>query len=182
MLKVQRARTRAAKQESNSQVSLRGSLDPVPVLHVLLLKVATLLVLLLPAVAVAQAPDPLVVVNQLFADMATHNAEHARTLFLSDAMLFSSKSDGTAEALPSEKWLGLVASGKGKWEERISDPKVLRHGSIAAVWGPYSFHLNGNFSHCGIDLFSLLLTKGEWKIASISDTRERSGCSSPPRE
>ncbi|HEX4167725.1 MAG TPA: hypothetical protein VHZ55_19855 [Bryobacteraceae bacterium] len=147
-----------------------------------MLKAPTLLVFLLSAFGFAQAQDPLVVAKQLFTDMASHNAAHARTLFLPEAMLFSSKPDGTADALASGKWLDLLASGKGKWDERIWDPKVLRHGSIAVVWAPYNFHLNGKFSHCGIDSFSLLLTNGEWKIASISDTREKAGCSPPDRE
>ncbi len=138
-----------------------------------------LLLALVPTFAAAQ--EPLAVVHQLFADMASHNAEHARTLFLPEAMLYSSRPGGIAEALPAGKWLAQLGTSKAKWEERISEPKTLTHGTIAVVWAPYVFHLNGKLTHCGIDVFSLIQAKGAWKIATVADTREEAGCSSLDR-
>ncbi len=78
-----------------------------------------------------------------------------------------------------EEFIDLLASTKNVWLERIWNPTVLVHGPIAVVWAEYDFHLNGNLSHCGVDSISLLKTSAGWKISSISDTNETSGCASP---
>ena len=52
--------------------------------------------------------------------------------------------------------------------------------NVAQVWTEYDFHSGDKFSHCGIDAFTLLKVKGEWKIAAVSDTMQREGC--PKRE
>jgi hypothetical protein len=57
--------------------------------------------------------------------------------------------------------------------ERIWNPDVRVHESIAAVWAPYDFWADGKFSHCGIDVFDLIKTsEGEWKIAGGVFTME----------
>ncbi len=48
---------------------------------------------------------------------------------------------------------------------------------IAMAWVPYEFHLNNEFSHCGVDIFTLLKDQGAWKITTISYSLEREGCS-----
>src|SRR5438270_367288 len=101
-----------------------------------------------------------------------------RPLCIPEASLFSVRPDGTAVAIPYEKWLEYLSVSKDSWLERIWNPRVLEHESIAVVWAEYDFHLNGKFSHCGIDSFNLLKTAAGWKIAAIADTHEVSGC--PP--
>jgi hypothetical protein len=129
------------------------------------------------------APDeqtPTAVVERLFAAMAAHDANAARALFLPEAMLFSVRADGTAVALPHEKWLERMGTSKDAWLERIWNPKELEHLTVAVVWAEFDFHLNGKFSHCGIDSFSLLKTPAGWKIAAVADTHETSGCAPSP--
>src|ERR1051326_1320112 len=128
----------------------------------------------------ADDQGPIATVQRLFAAMSAHDAAGARALFVPEAQLFSVRPDGTAGALPHEKWLERMGASKDGWRERIWDPKILEHGSIAVVWAEYDFHLNGKFSHFGIDSFSLLKTPSGWKIAAISDTRETTGCSPSP--
>ena len=130
--------------------------------------------------AAADDQTPTAIVQRLFAAMATHDAAAARTLFLPEAMLFSVRADGTANATPHDRWVERMGSSKDAWLERIWEPKQLEHGSVAIVWAEFDFHLNGKFSHCGIDSFSLLKTASGWKIASISDTHETTGCTPSP--
>lgn len=112
--------------------------------------------------------------------MSAHDASAARAFFIPEAQLFSVDKDGAAKALPFEKWAAALGSTKNSWLERIWEPKVLEHGTVAVVWAPYDFHLNGKFSHCGIDSFHLLKTSGGWKISAISDTHETSTCTPSP--
>jgi len=52
--------------------------------------------------------------------------------------------------------------------ERGFDAIVHVSGPLATVWLPYDLYLDGEWSHCGVDTFTLLLVDGTWKIASMS--------------
>lgn len=125
-------------------------------------------------------PTPLAVVQKLFDAVANKQTAIAKTLFTSDAMLYSAKTDGTAGGITAAAWLERAGNSKDQWLERIWNPKQMESGTVAHVWADYDFHLAGKFSHCGIDSFSLLKTAAGWKIASISDTREKVGCAPSP--
>lgn len=64
--------------------------------------------------------------------------------------------------------------------ERMWDSEVRVHGPIATVWTPYDFHIDGQFSHCGVDVFQLLLTEAGWTITGGTYTVERVGCPESP--
>ncbi|MDH3223789.1 MAG: nuclear transport factor 2 family protein [Gemmatimonadota bacterium] len=64
--------------------------------------------------------------------------------------------------------------------ERMWDPEVRIHGPIASVWTPYDFYIDGEFSHCGVDVFQLLRQGEGWVITSGTYTVERSGCPESP--
>jgi hypothetical protein len=64
--------------------------------------------------------------------------------------------------------------------ERMWDPIAMVHGPLAMVWTPYDFWVAGEWSHCGIDIFTLAETEDGWKVSSISYTTEVSGCPESP--
>jgi SnoaL-like domain len=144
--------------------------------------VCLILVAAVSSFAAQDAPSdngPQAIVQQLFTAIAAHNVDAVRSLFTPNAVLLSVKDDGTPSRMRYEDFTDLLATTKNVWLERIWNPTVLIHGPIAVVWAEYDFHLNGNLSHCGVDSVSLLKTSSGWKISSISDTRETSGCTSP---
>ena len=63
-----------------------------------------------------------------------------------------------------------------EFKEVIHDYDIRIDGSMANAWTPYSFHMNGEFSHCGVNNFQLFKEKDEWKIIYLIDTRRREGC------
>ncbi|MDP2686409.1 MAG: nuclear transport factor 2 family protein [Aequorivita sp.] len=63
-----------------------------------------------------------------------------------------------------------------KWDERLLDYKVEIDGNLAHVWTPYEFWLNGNFSHCGANSFTLARFDTGWKIIHIIDSRRKEDC------
>ena len=72
-----------------------------------------------------------------------------------------------------------IASLKpGMADERIEVSLVQSDGKIAQVWTKYEFWLNGTFSHCGTNAFTLVNTSKGWKIQYVLDTRYREGCKS----
>ena len=74
------------------------------------------------------------------------------------------------------EWAASVAGANVALEERMYDPQVRIRGSLATVWTEYTFHLNGAFSHCGIDLFDMAKVDGRWRVLNISYTAETEGC------
>lgn len=63
-----------------------------------------------------------------------------------------------------------------KWDERLLDYKVQIDGNLAHVWTPYEFWLNGTFSHCGANAFTIGKTDDGWKIIHIIDSRRKGSC------
>lgn len=63
-----------------------------------------------------------------------------------------------------------------KYEERIHIEGINAEKSIASVWAPYTFFINGKRSHCGTDSFQLIKMSDGWKIQYILDTRRKQGC------
>ena len=64
---------------------------------------------------------------------------------------------------------------KDKYEEKISFQSILIEPNLASVWTPYTFFINDQISHCGINSFQLVKLDSTWKIQYIIDTRRR-GC------
>lgn len=57
--------------------------------------------------------------------------------------------------------------------ERGFDAEVRVQGPVAMVWLPYDFYVDGEWSHCGVDAFILVLRPEGWRIASIAWTVEQ---------
>ncbi|MDO8993140.1 nuclear transport factor 2 family protein [Daejeonella sp.] len=62
-------------------------------------------------------------------------------------------------------------------QERMLSSEVKIHNRIAMAWVPYTLNISGKFSHCGVDLFTMLKTIEGWKIATAAYTIEPEGCS-----
>jgi hypothetical protein len=61
----------------------------------------------------------------------------------------------------------------GKITERGFRPEVRVNGPVAMVWYPYDLYIDGKWSHCGVDVFTLIRTDGQWRIASMAWSAEQ---------
>ena len=57
--------------------------------------------------------------------------------------------------------------------ERGYDPTVRVAGTIASVWMPYDLWAAGKWSHCGVDLLTLVQVGSAWRIANFTYTVEQ---------
>jgi hypothetical protein len=57
--------------------------------------------------------------------------------------------------------------------ERGFDPEVFVSGPLAVVWLAYDIYVDSEWSHCGVDVATLVRIEGDWKIASLSWTVEQ---------
>ena len=65
---------------------------------------------------------------------------------------------------------------KNSYLETAKSMEVKIHEGMAMAWVPYEFRLNGEFSHCGLDVFNLNKKEGDWKIILLSYTIDIEGC------
>jgi hypothetical protein len=57
------------------------------------------------------------------------------------------------------------------WEERIGTPEIHVFKNLASMWIPFEFHLDGQFSHSGFNLFQLFWNGIQWKIMYLADSK-----------
>lgn len=147
------------------------------------LAAAALFWLVAPPEARAQDEASVVAaVEQVFEGMRTADADMVGAVFASDARfaILDTREGATTVAVRSvDGWLRSVAESEGRWNEQVYDVEVDVDGDMASVWAPYTFYLDGDISHCGVNSIELLRDSGGWKITQLSDTRRREGCPDP---
>lgn len=57
--------------------------------------------------------------------------------------------------------------------ERGWDPTVHVAGGMAIAWVPYDIYVDGKWSHCGVDLFTMMRIGTEWKLVGLAYTVEQ---------
>ena len=73
------------------------------------------------------------------------------------------------------------ATFDGRITERGFGPTVLVSGPLAVVWMPYDLYINGAWSHCGVDAFTMYKVSGRWHIATLAWSVEQPpACSKHP--
>jgi hypothetical protein len=121
---------------------------------------------------------------QTFLDViGNRDVEAAKRVMLPEGRLISSREeDGKLTLRPQthQEFFDSLAKGSGRNLERMWNPEVRIHGTIATVSTPYDFHRDGKFSHCGTDVFNLVKTAEGWKIAGAMWTVQRIGCAPSP--
>lgn len=118
------------------------------------------------------------VVRQFFDALEDQDTAVFRRICLKDARNYSVRDAGDSVVVRSHPSAGIRFNPKQKLKERMREAKteVKIEGRIAMVWAPYDLWVNGTFSHCGVDVFTMIRTDAGWKIASIGWTVETSGC------
>lgn len=64
-------------------------------------------------------------------------------------------------------------------EERLHFYIIQTDGDMAHAWTPYSFYVQGELHHCGVNSFQLFNNGKSWKIIYIADTRQVASCTEP---
>ena len=146
-----------------------------------------------PLAARAQAPssderDVMAVVMKLFDGMRAGDSAMVRATFDTAATMATAVIRPTGEAMYRFDADGVTgfANAVGTphdkvWDEKLWDVRVLVDRNLATVWTKYAFFLGTDFSHCGVDTFTLAKGAQGWKIIFLADTRQREGCQLPAK-
>ena len=89
------------------------------------------------------------------------------------AYLMAVPDEGTARRQERVEFIQSVGDSGGRYLERMWEPRTEVSGPVATVWAPYDFHIDGQFSHCGIDAFQLIRQEDRWVILSVVYTMRR---------
>lgn len=78
-----------------------------------------------------------------------------------------------------DDWVAAVGESNGRWDERIYEVEVHVDGDMASVWAPFTFYLDGEILHCGVNSIELLRAEDGWKVTQVTDTRREGECPDP---
>ncbi|TDB68875.1 nuclear transport factor 2 family protein [Arundinibacter roseus] len=151
-----------------------------PIITKLLLLISVLIV---QQKAVAQDPEKEViqVAHDFFAALEKGDSTAFRALFIPSAKVYTVR----------EKYAQSVINHRSPFTDTFRPGTVIKermksqgvvvqvHNRTAMIWAPYDLWVNDVFSHCGIDIFTLLLTPNGWRIASLAYSIENEGCTPP---
>ncbi|MFZ1692946.1 MAG: nuclear transport factor 2 family protein [Flavobacteriales bacterium] len=123
------------------------------------------------------------VIDRFFHSMtARDTAAMSATVLRGGSMQVASLFGGEpAHELSFKDYLVRLAKGKERYVERYWNPRIDQHGpSIATATMEYDFHVDGRFSHCGVDVFTMVKQPDGWRIANVAYTRQTEGCRDSP--
>ncbi|MDA1104946.1 MAG: hypothetical protein O2956_15295 [Gemmatimonadetes bacterium] len=132
-----------------------------------------------PRAALAQATgleerDALAVAEAALAAVTAEDVVALTDLMVDEAIIFTvSGPDGDLRFSIRTRAEQRSRGFSGDIIERGFDPRVRVASGLATVWLPYDLYVNGSWSHCGVDVFSLLRVDGEWRILTMGWTVEQ---------
>jgi ketosteroid isomerase-like protein len=95
-------------------------------------------------------------------------------LMLPEALAFpTSTRDGVTRYAVRTRAQQRETPPKAIITERGWSPEVRVNGPLAMVWYPYDLYLDGKWSHCGVDAFTLIKQEGRWRIAAMAWSAEQ---------
>jgi hypothetical protein len=131
----------------------------------------------------ATPDEVMAVVRRLFDGMREADSAKVRSVFAEGARFAGVVDRAGTQALqytPVDGFVTSVGRSERRWDERIFDVEVRVDDGMAVVWAPYTFYLDGEIRHCGVNSMDFLRTNGTWKIIQLNDTRRMDGCRQVP--
>ena len=112
--------------------------------------------------------------------ISANDLEGMAAMQTADGMTYRARAtqDGGMEVVghPNAYWVDPARLDGSTARERYWSPTVLVRGSIAVVWAPYEYWIDGKTSHCGVDVFDFIKVQGEWRVANSMWTVEPDAC------
>ncbi len=125
------------------------------------------------------AQHPREVIETFFEAFHQKDTTSLKDFFMLDARLVSvqnSLSGVRTKEESVEDFIHAISSIPDdlSFEERLLDFNVVDASGMTLVLTPYEFYVNGSFSHCGTNVFTLVEKESKWKILALYDTRNKS--------
>ena len=119
------------------------------------------------------------VIKEMLVAISTNDIEKARNHVLEEGRVFRVRKDGMSFRSNTD-FFKQTEDQLTDYYERMWDPIIMYRGDLAIAWTTYDFHLNGKFSHCGAESFTLTIRDNKWMVMDWAYTANESGnCNSP---
>ena len=119
------------------------------------------------------------VIKEMLVAISTNDIEKARNHVLEEGRVFRVRKDGMSFRSNTD-FFKQTEDQLTDYYERMWDPIIMYRGGLAIAWTTYDFHLNGKFSHCGAESFTLTRIDNKWMVMDWAYTANESGnCNSP---
>lgn len=118
------------------------------------------------------------VINSFFESLELQDADLYRSTMVADAQIWrlnNMQSPPDLDMRYSKDDIDDLKSDR-IWKETALSFDIKVHKGMAVAWVPYTFEVDDEFSHCGVDIFTLMKTSGKWKIVSTAYTVDADGC------
>ena len=111
--------------------------------------------------------------------------EKQDTILLKNILIVEGQSWSVREENDTTKWSGRSFDKSIKrWvnpqyvihERPLAGVEIKIHQQLATAWVPYELYVGDKFSHCGVDIFTMIRTRSGWKIENLIFTVEPNGC------
>ena len=145
-----------------------------------------LLVFLIPSLAAGDDSQRGGVIGSLddfFEAITTKDIGRMRELMTPDGIIHGYR-DGPAgvqvTARTHEQFIDGVQNSESTLVERYWDPRITINDRMATVFTPYDVYIDGIFSHCGVNNFSMLQSDEGWIIAGVVYSIRVEDCEESP--
>lgn len=175
---------RGGRMQNASPAAQPTCVMPRTIVH--LFAITVLLAIVHPAAAQADTiseREVLSVIDRFFACMTTRDSAGMADILEPEGVFTIVETGPEAKPIRTvthANYLGLVKKGAGTLQERYWNATVRLDSSVAVVSCPYDFHFDGNFSHCGLNVFTLVKRDGHWRIAGCVFSLRKEGCTPSP--
>lgn len=142
------------------------------------------MLLLLSTTVLSQSEDEIAIrntVDRFFEGMRRTDSTMIRETIEPQCFLKSIFRVKSGEVVLSDESIDDFIKSVGTPHEGIYDERLLSYdikidGEMGVAWTPYEFYVDDHFSHCGVNVFTLLRRGDTWKIIGITDTRRKLNC------
>ena len=122
------------------------------------------------------------VIDNFFESINTGNGELLASLEVEGAQILNIREETAGEyEFAARNWFVAESfSSDTQLTERYWGEELLISDVLAVFWAPYDFHVDGEFSHCGVDVLNLIKIEGAWKIGHAMWTIQEPDCEASP--
>ncbi|MBX9929848.1 MAG: hypothetical protein K2X99_13160 [Gemmatimonadaceae bacterium] len=127
--------------------------------------------------ASAQNTDPraaaIAVADSALTAITKGDAIALTDLFVPEAVLFPTRTRDGATTYRVRTRAEQRAAPISGVIERGFNPTAMVSGGVAMVWMPYDLYIDGAWSHCGADVFTMVRTSAGWRITAMAWSAEQ---------
>ena len=142
-----------------------------------LLTAALITLLCAPALhaqnADADARAVIAVADSVLAALSSGDNVTLKRLTLDSAVVGGAGMRNGVERMSLTSWTRFTSHPGSDFTERGFNATARVQDRVAQVWVPYDLYRGKDWSHCGVDAFTLLKSEGRWRVASLLFTIEQ---------